>query len=178
MSPSTCEFFDPEFAILRILTVFRGEGTGDGVVRSVLEAAIQKMTMDTRFWRCTLDEGYYTLAPRLDSTPQRRIQIKSFATLIMIAIFHGISPDPISPFLLSSILQGNHVLEDQQFIAAVAPLTARMFSDWPTDNSPVPATSTNLSLLANLNIEVFVENDVLCLKLLTPVLLVPGCLRL
>jgi len=171
-----CELSDSEIAILHSLTVFRGEGTGEGVVRSVLEAAIRKMTMDTRYWRCTLDEGYYTLAPRLDSTPQRRIQIKSFATLIMIAIFHGISPDPISPFLLASILQGNDVLQDQQFIAAVAPLTAKMFSDWPTNNSPVLATSTNLSLLANLNIEVFVESDVLCLKLLMLVFLVPGYL--
>jgi hypothetical protein len=120
----------------------------------VLETVIQKMVTNEQFWRGGLDEGYFTLAPRLESSRSRQIQIKAYASLIMMAIFHGVTPDPISPFLLASVLQGEAAVEDRSFIAAVAPLTAESFSEWPTDASVVPASQRNLSLLCNLNIQV------------------------
>jgi len=138
--------------------ISRGEGTGDGVVRAVLGAVIETMIADDRFWCCGLDENYYSLAPRLESSPSRRIQIKAYGTLVMMAIFHGISPDPISPFLLASVLEGDHVLQDNDFIVTVAPLTAPAFLNWPVDGSSIPATTAIQSLLANVNIEVLLSH--------------------
>jgi hypothetical protein len=135
---------------------FSGNGTGEGVVRAVLEAAIVMIIKDERYWRLGLEEGYFSLAQRLESSVSRQIQIKAYATIVMAAIFHGVSPDPISPFLLASVMKGDEVLEDSSFMGAVASATALEFSNWPTDDSPVPATSGNISLLAQLGIEVCV----------------------
>jgi hypothetical protein len=116
---------------------------------------IQNMIRDERYWRLGLDEGYFSLAPRLESSSARQVQIKAYASLIMVAIFHGVSPDPISPFLLASVLGGKRILQDREFMAAVAPSTAVHFSEWPSDDSPVPSSPGVKSLLANLNIEVY-----------------------
>jgi hypothetical protein len=132
----------------------RGEGTGDGVIRAVLETAVHRMLSDERYWRCGLDEGYYSFAPRQETSQQRRIQIKAYATLIMMSIFHGITPDPVSPFLLANVLQDTAIVEDRAFIAAVAPATFESLSEWPIDASPVPASPKNLALLCNLDTEV------------------------
>jgi hypothetical protein len=133
---------------------FSGNGTGEGVVRAVLEAAIVVIVKDERYWRLGLEEGYFSLAQRLESSLSRQVQIKAYATIVMAAIFHGVSPDPISPFLLVSIMKGDDVLEDRDFMAAVASSTTVEFSNWPTDDSPIPAASGNISLLAQLGIEV------------------------
>jgi hypothetical protein len=109
---------------------------------------------DERYWRLGLEEGYFSLAQRLESSVSRQVQIKAYATIVMAAIFYGISPDPISLFFLASVMKGDDVLEDSNFMGAVAPATNVEFSNWPTDDSPVPATSGNISLLAQLGIEV------------------------
>jgi hypothetical protein len=140
----------PSYVLIRT----SGAGVGTATVKVVLEATIQLMIEDGSYWRSELDEKYFTLAPRRASSDERRLKIKAFASIIMVAIFHGISPDPISPFLISSILQGKRVLQDRKFIASVAPLTAATLEDWPEDDSPIPATIKTQSLLANSNIQV------------------------
>lgn len=139
---------------LAILIYPSGNGTGDGVVRAVLEATIQEIIKDQRYWRSGLDEGYYSLAPRLESSDVRCTQIKAYATLIMVAMFNGLSPDPISPFLLAFISQGESLLYDKGFMATVAPLTRAIFNDWP-DNDTIPPNTPHIQcLLAHLDVEV------------------------
>jgi hypothetical protein len=132
----------------------RGDGIGEGVIRAVLERSIKMMLADDRYWRSALDEMYFSLAPRRETSTLRCTRIKAFATLIMISIFYGITPDPVSPFLLASILQGSHAIEDQSFIHEVAPATAMSFSDWPVDDSPVLPSQHNHMLLANIDMQV------------------------
>jgi hypothetical protein len=112
------------------------------------------MIHDERYWRQGLDENFYSLAPRLESSDPRRTQLKAYGSLIMIAIYHRVPPDPVSPFLLAHLFQGDSALENRDFIAAVAPETAKSFSDWPTDDSPILPSPKNVSLLANLEIQV------------------------
>ena len=131
-----------------------GEGTGSGVIRAVFETAIQKMVQDDHYWRIGLDENYYSLATRLESSDSRRAQLKAYGSLIMAAIYHSISPDPVSPFILAYITQGPAALEDREFIAVVAPKTVMSFTDWPSDTSPIPPTVKNITLLANIEIQV------------------------
>jgi len=139
---------------ISLLLSYSGEGTGDGVIRTVLEEVIKTLITNSNYWRQGLEEGYFTLAPRLESSQARRIQIKAHATLILVAIFHRISPDPISPFLLAQVLVGKDILEDRRFMKAVSPLTHEAFLEWPLDDSPVPRTTKNQTLLANLDIQV------------------------
>jgi hypothetical protein len=120
----------------------------------VVEAVIQKMTHDEPYWRQGLDENFYSLAPRGESTDSRRTQLKAYGSLIMIAIYHRVPPDPISPFLLARLFQGASALENREFIAAVAPETAKSFCDWPADNSLILPSLKNISLLANLEYQV------------------------
>jgi hypothetical protein len=123
-------------------------------VRAVLEVAIQKMTENDRYWRPGLEEEFFSLVPRWETSPHRCTQFKAFGSLIMMAIFHRVPPDPVSPFLLAHIFQGDAILEDRDFIGRVAPATLISLADWPADDSAVPALPKNCSLLANLEMQV------------------------
>ena len=112
------------------------------------------MVHEECYWRLGLDEGYYSLAPRLESSQSRSVQLQAYSSLIMISIFHGITPDPVSPFLLASIFQGDAILQAWEFIAVVAPGTAESFTEWPVDDSAVLASSKNIALLSSLEIQV------------------------
>jgi hypothetical protein len=136
---------------------FRGEGTGDGVTKAVLEQAMQIMVADNAYWRPGLDENYYSLIPRMETSPSQCIKIKSYASLIMIAMFYQISPDPVSPFLLATLLEGDDILYDSSFMMAVAPLTQPLFAHWLTQDLLLPNHPSNLSLLSNLLIEVCIS---------------------
>jgi hypothetical protein len=137
-----------------------GEGTGDGVIRAVLEHAIRIMVNDEAYWRSDLAENYYSLVPRMETSATRCLKIKSYASLIMIAMFYQISPDPVSPFLLASLLQGADILYDSTFMTAVAPLTRLSFAHWPTQDSQLPPShSSIISLLSNLLIQVRVSDS-------------------
>ena len=125
------------------------------MIRAVLCQAIQKMTSDEKYWRFRLDEVYYSLANRDETSPTRCLQIKCYATLIMLALFYGVTPDPVSPFLLASILEGDDLLYDKDFLDAMAPATARLLSHWPEDDTQLPISSTEISLiLSHVNLEV------------------------
>jgi hypothetical protein len=80
----------------------------------------------------------------------------------MIAIFYSLSPDPVSPFLLRYAFEGNVALQYQQFMEAVAPLTARLFSFWPTDDSTLWATPKIHRLLANLDLQMSFQIAIWC----------------
>lgn len=71
---------------------FSGDGTGEGVVRAVIEAAIVAIVKDERYWRLGLEEGYFSLAQRLESSVSRQVQIKAYATIVMAAIFMVLVP--------------------------------------------------------------------------------------
>jgi hypothetical protein len=72
----------------------------------------------------------------------------------MISIFHSVTPDPVSPFLLVSIFQGDSVLQAHDFIGAVAPGMVASFSEWLVDDFTVLASPKNVVLLSNLEIQI------------------------
>ena len=140
---------------LDLTQTISGRGLGDGVRRAVLEEAVKMMLEDDAYWRPTLlEEGYHSLAPRDESSKSRHSQIKAYAALVMIAIYHGVCPDPVSPFLLAMLFEGESLLLDLKFITHVAPLTQVMLNDWPDNHKPPPRTMAVQTLLANLGTEV------------------------
>jgi len=113
------------------------------------------MINDRAYWRSGLGENYYSLVPRRETSQVRCVKIKSYASLIMVALFYGITPDPISPFLIASVLESNDVLYDSVFMTAVAPLTRALFQHWPVQDTQLPPADPSIvSLLSNLLIEV------------------------
>jgi hypothetical protein len=153
-----CVCFVYSFDIFLLLrqNFHRGRGCGDGVIRAVLRQAIQKMISDEKYWRFRLDEVYYSLAHRDETSPTRCLQIKCYASLIMIAIFYGVTPDPVSPFLLASILEeSDALLYDKEFLNAMAPATARLISHWPEDDTQLPLSNNEIHLiLSHVNLEI------------------------
>ena len=83
----------------------------------------------------------------------------------MVAVFYGVTPDPLSPFLLAHTLLGDKAIQDQAFIAEVAPVTANAFVDWPHDGSAIPATPSNLSLLSNMEIQASINSRLINIHL-------------
>lgn len=125
------------------------------MIRAVLCHAIQKMISDEKYWRFRLDEVFSSLAPRDETSPTRCMQIKSYASLIMIALFYGVTPDPVSPFLLATFLEGDDLLYDKDFLHAMAPATAKLLSHWPEDDTQLPISSNEINLiLSHVNLEV------------------------
>lgn len=112
------------------------------------------MLKNDLYWREALNEHFVSLTPRFESTPERQKYLKAFGTLIMASIFHGISPDPVSPFLLALIFQGSSALTDQDFITSVAPSTAEDLCEWPSDDAAIPKTPRNSLLLAGMELQV------------------------
>lgn len=126
------------------------------MIRAVLCQAIQQMVSDEKYWRFRLDEDYSSLVHREETSPTRCMQIKCYASLIMIALFYGVTPDPVSPFLLASILEGDALLYDKEFLNAMAPATARLISHWPEDDMQLPLPNNEIHLLlSKVNLEVF-----------------------
>ena len=126
------------------------------MIHVVLCQAIQNMVSDEKYWHFRLDEGYSSLVHRSETSPTCCMQIKCYASLIMITMFYGITLDPISPFLLASILQGDTLLYDNEFLNAMAPATSRLISHWPEDDMQFPLASNEIHLLlSKVNLEVF-----------------------
>jgi hypothetical protein len=129
-------------------------GKGDGVTHAVLEVALKKMLGEDAYWRVNLEEDYLTLAPRIETSNSCCSQIKAYGMLVMITICHGVSPDPVLPFLLAILLGSEDLLCDLDFIKTIAPVTGSKLEDWMNDKQPPPNTEKNRTLLMNLLIEV------------------------
>ena len=111
------------------------------MIHAVLCQAIQNMVSDKKYWWFRLDEGYSSLVHRDETSPTCCMQIKCYASLIMIAMFYGVTPDPISPFLLASILEGDALLYDKEFLNTMAPGTSTLISHWPKDDTQLPLSN-------------------------------------
>ena len=114
------------------------------------------MISDEKYWCYRLDEVYSSLVPRDEMSPTCCMQIKCYTTLVMIALFYGVTPDPISPFLLASILEEGHaLLYNKEFLNAMAPAMARLISHWPEDDTQLPPSNNKICLiLSHVNLEV------------------------
>ena len=119
-----------------------GQGFGDGVVHAVLQQALKTMLSDTTFWRSSFTEEYFTLTPRLTTSLFRKTRIKAFGSLVLLCLYMsgGVSPDPISPFLLLSAMGGDEALLDLEFIKVLAPDCAKTLECWLLDpETPLPS---------------------------------------
>jgi hypothetical protein len=100
------------------------------------------MLSDTTFWRSSFTEEYFSLTPRLTTSSFRKTRIKAFGSLVLLCFYMsgGVSPDPVSPFLLLSALAGDEALLDLEFIKTLAPDCAKTLEYWPLDHlAPLPS---------------------------------------
>ena len=94
------------------------------------------MLEEEAYWCANLEEDYQSLAPHLETSVSRCSQIKAYGMLVILSICHGISPDPVSPFLLTALLDNDELLYNLDFIKTVAPITGSKLQDWPTGKQP------------------------------------------
>ncbi|TDL28984.1 hypothetical protein BD410DRAFT_834985 [Rickenella mellea] len=115
-----------------------GIAPGDGPERAVIRYAVRNvMCADPEFVR-PQNEGYtLVLRPTNSiSSTARQNKFRAYGTLCALHIaWLGLCPDPISPFLIQSILGGPESLINLEFIGHISPSLAVELSAWPSNHA-------------------------------------------
>lgn len=117
----------------------------------MIRYAVEKiMCEDATIWRSHRNYRSLVLRPTDSAEPpaDRRTKLMAYGTLTALHLaWLGVGPDPVSPFLIQSLIGGVESIVDLHFISRLDNDLAVELRRWPLDNEvPIPTSDLDLAV--------------------------------